>query len=138
VTRRYFTLREATALLPRVRELVDTLRTLRDEAVLKRAKVEQLWKRLERGDAVLASLGDEQRALDALRDRLVSTAKDVEATGCVLRDLEAGLVDFPCRTPAGTAFLCWRRGEPGILFWHGMDEGFAGRKPIAQFPGGGP
>jgi hypothetical protein len=138
VSARYFSLEEATALLPRVRELVERLRTVRDEAVVKRARIEQLWQRLERGEAVLAALGDEQRALDALRDRLVSTAKEVEAIGCVLRDLDAGLVDFPCRTPSGTAYLCWRRGEPAILFWHGADEGFAGRKPIAQFPGAVP
>ncbi len=131
---RHFTFGEATALLPRLTELVRTLRRLRDDAVIKKARIDQLWKRLEQGEAVLSTLGDEQRALDTLSDRLVSTAKEIETIGCVLRDLEIGLIDFPFRARTGSVFLCWKVGESTIQFWHGTDEGFARRKPIAQLP----
>lgn len=131
---RHFTVGEATALLPRLTELIGTVRRFRDSAVVRRARIDQLWQRLEHGEPVLTTIGDEQRALDALAGRLVTTAKEIESIGCVLRDLDQGLIDFPFRARAGTVFLCWKVGEPAIQFWHGTDEGFAGRKPIAQLP----
>jgi hypothetical protein len=133
-TLRYFTLGEATDLLPRLTELIGALRQLRDEAVVKRARIERLWEALGRGEPVLTEIGDAQRGLDALAARLGSTAKEVEAMGCVLRDLDLGLIDFPFRARTGTVFLCWKVGEDAIRFWHGTEEGFAGRKPIVQLP----
>ena len=131
---RYFTLGEATDLLPRVTDLVNALRRLRDDAVVKKAQVDLLWERLEGGEPVLSAIGAGQRELDAVSTRLLAKAEEIESTGCVLRDLEIGLVDFPFKGRAGTVFLCWRVGEPEIEFWHGSDEGFAGRKPIQQLP----
>jgi len=132
---RHFTLQEATALLPRLEEMIRTLRELRDAAVVKKAQVDQLWRRLEGGEPVLSAIGEEQGTLDAITGRLASAAQEIESTGCVLRDLDMGLIDFPCRAKAGrTVYLCWRQGEPAIAFWHGTDEGFAGRKPIARLP----
>lgn len=131
---RYFTLGEATDLLPRLTDLVGALRRLRDDAVVRKAQVDQLWQRLEGGEPVLTAIGEGQRELDALSTRLISKAEEIESTGCILRDLEIGLVDFPFRGRAGAVFLCWRMGEPAILFWHGNDEGYAGRKPIEQLP----
>jgi hypothetical protein len=135
VPERYFRLDEAGALIPRLARMLDALRRTRDQAVLKKARIDLLWQRLERGERVLGTLGEEQRALDTLASRLATAAREFEATGCILRDLDAGLVDFPFRARGGvTVFLCWRLGEPEIAFWHGLDEGYAGRKPIAQLP----
>lgn len=132
---RYFSVDEATGLLPRVTELIGTLRQLRDQAVVKRARIERLWGRLDAGEQVLGEIGEEQRVLDGMSKRLVAVAGEIESIGCVLRDLDLGLVDFPFRARPGAVFLCWKIGEPSILFWHGTDEGFAGRKPIAHLPG---
>ena len=132
---RHFTLEEATDLLPRLTEMLGTIRRLRDAAVMKKARMALLWTRLEAGEVVLSRLGDGQRDLDAITARLVSAASDIESTGCILRDLDMGLVDFSFRARGGaTVFLCWRVGEPTIQFWHGTDEGFAGRRPIARLP----
>jgi hypothetical protein len=132
---RHFTLDEATSLLPRLTEMLGALRRLRDQAILKKTQMDLLWQRLGRGEPVLGKLGEEQRELDGLTERLVAVAREIESTGCILRDVDAGLVDFPCRSRGGaTVFLCWRLGEPAIAFWHGRDEGFAGRKPIARLP----
>jgi hypothetical protein len=126
---------EAQALLPRLREVLDGLRRTRDEATLKTTRIEMLWKRLEAGEAVLGAIGDEQKQLDALVSRLSAIGQDVEAIGCVLRDADAGLVDFPARVRGGrTVFLCWRLGESEIGFWHGAGEGFAGRRPLRELP----
>ncbi len=132
---RYFRVDEATGLLPRVTGLIGTLRALRDQAVVKRARIERLWERLGSGEPVLSEIGDEQRVLDGLSKRLVTVAGEIESIGCILRDLDLGLVDFPFRARGGPVFLCWKLGEPAILFWHRAEEGFAGRKPIAKLPG---
>ena len=54
----------------------------------------------------------------------------LEKTGCVLKDLEQGLVDFYCRFEGRDIFLCWKLGENNIKAWHEIDSGYIGRKPI--------
>ena len=133
--RQYFKIDDAAALLPRLAEMLEALRRLRDQAVLKKAQLDLLWTRLSDGEPVLGTLGEQQREMDGLTAGLVAAAKEIEATGCILRDVDLGLVDFPFRASGGaTVFLCWRLGEPAIAFWHGVDEGYAGRKPISQLP----
>ncbi len=133
--RQYFNIDEAAALLPRLAEMLEALRRLRDQAVLKKAQLDLLWTRLSDGEPVLGTLGEQQKEMDGLTAGLVAVAKEIEATGCILRDVDLGLVDFPFRVSGGvTVFLCWRLGEPAIAFWHGVDEGYTGRKPISQLP----
>ncbi len=56
--------------------------------------------------------------------------ESIEATGCVLKDLDAGLLDFPAILGNEEVYLCWRVGEDRIRFYHRRDEGFAGRRPL--------
>jgi len=69
------------------------------------------------------------------RDRLAETLRDaldrIQATGCVIKDLDVGLLDFPAVINQEEVYLCWRLGEERIRFWHRRDEGFSARKPIA-------
>ena len=60
----------------------------------------------------------------------------IQETGCVVKDLDEGLVDFPSLIEGEEVYLCWKLGEEHIDFWHGVDEGFAGRKPLDE-PGSG-
>lgn len=68
------------------------------------------------------------------RDRAGNELKDaiesIHETGCIVKDLDMGLVDFPTTYQGREVYLCWKLGEPSIAWWHGVDEGFAGRKPI--------
>ncbi|MEO8594032.1 MAG: DUF2203 domain-containing protein [Candidatus Solibacter sp.] len=64
--------------------------------------------------------------------RLRSGLEAVQETGCLLKDLDIGLVDFPTLLRGVEVYLCWKLGESGIGFWHGVEEGFRGRKPIDQ------
>ncbi len=68
------------------------------------------------------------------RETLAGTLRDaverIQETGCVVKDLEQGLLDFPSRRGDETVFLCWKLGEERIGYWHGLEEGFAGRKPL--------
>jgi len=72
----------------------------------------------------------------AERDKAVQGTKDalaeIEAIGVQVKDLDIGLLDFPCRVDGRTLLLCWKLGEQRITHWHGISEGFAGRKPIDE------
>lgn len=67
---------------------------------------------------------------DQLADAIKSALEKIEATGCVVKDLDMGLLDFPARLNNEDVYYCWRLGEDRIRFYHRQDEGFAGRKPI--------
>ena len=70
----------------------------------------------------------------AEREKAVQSVKDslaeIDATGVQVKDLDIGLLDFPCLVEHETILLCWKLGEEKITHWHGISEGFRGRKPI--------
>jgi hypothetical protein len=70
----------------------------------------------------------------AERDKAIQKVKDaiaeINAIGVQVKDLDIGLLDFPCKVEDELVLLCWKLGEPSITHWHGTEEGFAGRKPI--------
>ena len=62
--------------------------------------------------------------------KLQRTLENIEATGCLVKDLDTGLLDFPAILNDEEVFLCWRLGEDRIRYYHSIHEGFAGRKPL--------
>lgn len=66
----------------------------------------------------------EQRAKDAFAE--------IDSIGVQVKDIEIGLLDFPCEVEGHVVLLCWKMGETSIGHWHGLEEGFAGRKPIDE------
>jgi hypothetical protein len=70
----------------------------------------------------------------AERDKCVQEAKDtlaeIDAIGVQVKDLEQGLLDFPCTIGGKTVLLCWKLGEKEISYWHSPEDGFEGRKPL--------
>ena len=66
------------------------------------------------------------RAEQRLRDAFA----EIDSIGVQVKDLDIGLLDFPCEVEGQTVLLCWKLGEKSITHWHGTQEGFAGRKPI--------
>jgi hypothetical protein len=66
----------------------------------------------------------EQRAKDAIAE--------IDSIGVQVKDLDIGLLDFPCEVEGEIVLLCWKTGEPSITHWHSTHEGFAGRKPIDE------
>jgi hypothetical protein len=71
---------------------------------------------------------EREKAVQRLRDAMA----EIDAIGVQVKDLDIGLLDFPCKVDDEIVLLCWKLGEPGITHWHGMQEGFAGRKPIDE------
>ncbi|MGE5110243.1 MAG: DUF2203 domain-containing protein [Acidobacteriaceae bacterium] len=70
----------------------------------------------------------------AERDKAVQRVKDavaeINSIGVQVKDIDIGLLDFPCKVDDEIILLCWKLGEETITHWHGTEEGFAGRKPI--------
>ncbi len=75
-------------------------------------------------------------ARKAQREKAIQIAKDtlseINAIGVQVKDLDIGLLDFPCRVDGEIVLLCWKMGEPTISHWHGTEEGYAGRRPIDE------
>src|ERR1700733_10807912 len=69
---------------------------------------------------------ERERAIRRIKDALA----EIDATGVQVKDLDIGLLDFPCKVDSNVVLLCWRLGEQSITHWHNTTEGFVGRKPI--------
>jgi hypothetical protein len=132
---RSFTLEEAQSLLPVLESL---LRTAIDgkkliEAV--DAELQDLAHRVFLSGGLLVNIVQVARR-KAEREKTIQRVKDtlaeIDATGVQVKDLEIGLLDFPCEVEGRTVLLCWKLGEKGITHWHDTSEGFAGRKPIDE------
>jgi hypothetical protein len=83
----------------------------------------------EEGD-LPAGREDDARRLIALAGEITAAVERINALGCLVKDLEAGLVDFYALQDDEPIFLCWQFGEPAVTHWHPLDEGFASRQPI--------
>jgi hypothetical protein len=74
---------------------------------------------------------EREKAFQRVKDAL----DEIDAIGVQVKDLDIGLLDFPCEVDGEIVLLCWKLGEKAIAHWHGASEGFAGRKPIdARIP----
>jgi hypothetical protein len=71
---------------------------------------------------------EREKALQRVKDAV----HEIDAIGVQIKDLDIGLLDFPCLVDGETVLLCWKLGEKRITHWHGTDEGFVGRKPIDE------
>jgi len=78
--------------------------------------------------AVAHRRAEHDKALQAIKDVLA----EIDAIGVQVKDLDIGLLDFPCVVEDEIILLCWKYGEEKIAFWHGLEEGFRGRKPIDE------
>ena len=72
--------------------------------------------------------GERDKAMQDTKDALA----EIHSIGVQVKDLDIGLLDFPCVVEQGIVLLCWKVGEEKIQFWHGQEEGFQGRKPIDE------
>ena len=130
-----FTLEEAHLLLP-------VLESLLKQAIQAKKLVEQIDKEFQDLNHKIFLVGglliniartatrkaERERAVQKIKD----TLSEIEATGVQVKDLEIGLLDFPCAVDDGMILLCWKLGEDKITHWHSLEEGFKGRKPIDE------
>ena len=74
-------------------------------------------------------------AARVLVEELDAVVQEIEASGVHLKDVQLGLVDFPAEIDGEIVYLCWQFGEPEIAFWHRIEDGFAGRRPLPGIAG---
>jgi hypothetical protein len=120
----YYTIERANERLLELVGLLEALRAQRDE--LRELKA-----------AYDATEPDDDRRRVRLRmqglvDQMQATVARIDGWGIALRDIDTGLVDFPALVSGRQVWLCWRLGEAEVGWWHGLEDGVAGRRPLAE------
>lgn len=106
----FFTPKQANEFLPQVKETVERSIAIKKEA---------------------DGLKDDAEMADAM-ERFGSEIQKLEELGCVLKDLNIGLIDFPAVRLGTRVWLCWKLGEENVAFWHDLHEGYTARKQVKE------
>jgi len=130
---RDFSPREVEALIPVLTAVMDDLREAHAAASEAREELRGEQQRLAMAGGGILDRTTWQKAKDRLERetrRLEAAVARITELGGVIKDVGMGLVDFPHRREGRVVNLCWKYGETEIRYWHGLDEGFAARKPL--------
>jgi hypothetical protein len=129
---RTFTPDEANALLaelrPLVVQLVDRKRRLDEAEDARRGLLARIA--ANGGDITPSDVTEVTQRVEREAGAVGELVEQIQAHGVQIKDLDVGLLDFPWLREDEVVLLCWRLGEEEIGYWHGMDEGYAGRKPL--------
>ncbi|MBI2204873.1 MAG: DUF2203 domain-containing protein [Candidatus Rokubacteria bacterium] len=129
---RYFSPEEVEALVPDLTRLMGEVMDRHGavQALGERVREERQRLTMAGGGMPSASWREDAARLERLLAEVQARLKAIGALGGVVKDLGQGLVDFPHLREGREVNLCWKYGETAIRFWHGLDEGFAGRQPL--------
>ncbi|HUZ05305.1 MAG TPA: DUF2203 domain-containing protein [Acidobacteriaceae bacterium] len=132
---RTFSLDEAQTLIPVLESLLKRAIQAKESAEAVEQEMQQLSQRIFLNGGMLVAVAQVARRR-AERDVAVQQVKDtlqeIDAIGVQVKDIEKGLLDFPCRIGEETVLLCWKMGETEIQYWHTVESGFSGRQPIDE------
>jgi len=127
----FFSPEKANALIPELAPLVEELWNKRRELAIRLLEQDPDLRRAgKRTAAPLAERRGETRRSSELKAEVVRIINRIEAYGCLIKDLDLGLLDFPALHDGRPVFLCWKAGESAVTHWHGTDESFVDRKRI--------
>jgi hypothetical protein len=129
---RTFTPDEANAALVELRPLVERMVQHRRDLVAAQRLQAELVTRIagNGGDMMPSDLREAAETIQREANAIAECAERINAAGAEIKSLEEGLLDFPAKRGDEVVLLCWKLGEDEIGYWHGVDEGFAGRKPL--------
>jgi hypothetical protein len=130
---KYFNRHEAEELLPVIGQFLENARKQKRTLDSIRAEISNAALRIMMLGGSLppfAELNRKKSQCEKVTEQLAQTINEIQQTGCLVKDLETGLVDFPSLRGGEEVYLCWKLGEARIGYWHGIEEGFAGRKPL--------
>jgi hypothetical protein len=128
-----FSLREAEQLRAQIEPILIQMIESRRKLGTLEDELGALQERILRSGGLLVSYDKTARVRierNRLSEAIQSGLEQIHSTGCVVKDIEVGLLDFPARINGEEVYLCWKLGEDRIRFYHRQDEGFSGRKPI--------
>ncbi len=132
---RFFNLLQAERLLPEVESSIRDAISLKSDYREAEEERQNFSRRIMLMGGVLVDhtqvLGQKKHR-ESIALRLKQAVETIQDQGCVIKDLDIGLIDFPTLFHGEEVYLCWKLGESGIRFWHGVQEGFQGRKAIDQ------
>ena len=132
---RRFTLAEAQSLIPRVDSLLREAVSLKSDYQEADQAIQATAHRVSMMGGVIVDRDraiDDKNRRDSVMTKLRAAIDEVQEIGCAIKDLDTGLIDFPTLLRGVEVYLCWKLGEPAIGYWHGVEEGFRGRKAIDQ------
>lgn len=138
---RYFTLKEAESIRREVEPLLVEAMECRRKAEGLQENLAEIATRIMMSGGMIVSYASAAKLRvehDKLTQSLQAALEQIQSTGCVVKDLDIGLLDFPALLNNQEVYLCWRLGEDRIRFYHRQDEGFAGRKPLDPRDPGNP
>ncbi|MGO8791364.1 MAG: DUF2203 domain-containing protein [Terriglobia bacterium] len=130
---KYFDRREAEELLLTITPWLEEARDEKQKVEAFKNELAQVASRIMVMGGIFPPLADllrKKSSHDKAAEHLVEVVNRIQDSGVLVKDLDVGLVDFPSLLEGEEIYLCWKLGEDHIAFWHGIDEGFAGRKPI--------
>jgi hypothetical protein len=129
---RYFTPDEANEALDQVRPLAEQMVERRRAMLAAQAREEELGARvagngggIDPGEPAQAEAEVEKEA-----KAIAQLVDEIHSAGALVKDIDTGLLDFPSLRDGEEVLLCWRVGEDEIRYWHGLEDGFAGRQPL--------
>lgn len=132
---RTFTLQEAQELLPILESLLKTSMAGKKQIEEIEAEFQAVSHKVFLNGGTKLNIvhlirrkAEREKAIQKVKDALA----EIDSIGVQVKDLDIGLLDFPCVVDGTVILLCWKLGEKAITHWHGTDEGFAGRKPIDE------
>ncbi len=130
---RLFTLDEALALLPRLREILANLRQAREAIANAQRVLDERYQGGHRTNGHVKPGGEVDRLMgttEEARNALTAAVRSIGELGCELKDPDRGMVDFRTMRDGHVVYLCWLMDEPTIAFWHELEGGFRGRQPL--------
>jgi hypothetical protein len=135
--RRYFTVEQANATLPLVRAIVTDLANLSRDVIERRDRLAHLLagRNAQTADIYSEELTQVEQEIDKDSRQLRDYVEELLKLGVEPKNGPEGLVDFPALVDGKEVYLCWKLGEPEVLFWHDMDAGFAGRQSLTADAG---
>lgn len=125
--KKYFTVEEANEILPVVKRELEILQGIKRDFEKRYAEWQDLKRRPVQDEDRMFAL---ESRLDFLQIEAGTHIQNIHASGVQLKDIEIGLLDFPAVIHGEEVLLCWKMGEEKISHYHGLHEGFRGRKPL--------
>ena len=130
-----FTLDEAQSLLPVLESLLKRAMEARRAAQSVEAELNELPQRIYLSGGMRvnsASIAKRRAEVEEHLKQVQESVTEIDVIGVQVKDLDSGLLDFPCRIDGEVVLLCWRMGERAIEHWHTIEAGFQGRQPLNE------